>query len=359
MGFCIAIKSKSDIEELDWNKETKEKLDELFDELGDNVYLLCNDKNNRNLKFHNKMKDKITNEKLQELKEKYERKNGSKSWLTIEKQFGNGSEGGNYQGSGGFKAEEVLEKELIEYKETGKISKSVSEILKISNYNNGNFELIEVNNQGKKMVRRPIRIENDEIIIANNTPQNIADIILVWQHNESENIYEEYISVKNGGLVTFCNLGIGKIFLESEIKNKNIENHEGQKMLEVLRIDTEKFCETYNTYKKGKKREHLIPDILLEDSFPVYLDLLKKMMSGGYIYFHKCGDKIECDTIDSLKNNINIEDIRIHYGGKGTSAKGVYIYIKTNQFLLIMNIRNKGGGIYPSHIMCDPRYIPV
>ena len=47
-----------------------------------------------------------------------------------------------------------------------------------------------------------------------------------------------------------------------------------------------------------------------------------------------------------------ISDISILYP-KGGSAKRVDIKVETDIFHLNFNIRNKQGGILPSHIMCD------
>ena len=42
-----------------------------------------------------------------------------------------------------------------------------------------------------------------------------------------------------------------------------------------------------------------------------------------------------------------------YYGGKKSAGKRVDIDIETPFITLKINIRNKQGGVYPSHIMCD------
>ena len=42
-----------------------------------------------------------------------------------------------------------------------------------------------------------------------------------------------------------------------------------------------------------------------------------------------------------------------YYGGKTSAGKRVDIDIDTPNIMLKINIRNKQGGVYPSHIMCD------
>ena len=43
----------------------------------------------------------------------------------------------------------------------------------------------------------------------------------------------------------------------------------------------------------------------------------------------------------------------IYYGGKTSAGKRIDVEIDTPFIALKFNIRNKQGGVYPSHIMCD------
>ena len=54
-----------------------------------------------------------------------------------------------------------------------------------------------------------------------------------------------------------------------------------------------------------------------------------------------------------LKAHFNSDYDYVKYGGKTSAGKRVDIEIDTPNITLKINIRNKQGGVYPSHIMCD------
>ena len=61
------------------------------------------------------------------------------------------------------------------------------------------------------------------------------------------------------------------------------------------------------------------------------------------------------ENIDSKYTNTssNISAPIIYYGGLGGSGKRVDITFESPTYKFKINIRNKQGGLYPSHIMCD------
>ena len=86
-------------------------------------------------------------------------------------------------------------------------------------------------------------------------------------------------------------------------------------------------------------------------------NFIKTVIGYGYILVHKNAN----NTVDSY--NITEEflssaampisdTVEIHYPVAG-SAKRIDIKVETKNFHLNFNIRNKQGGILPSHIMCD------
>ena len=58
----------------------------------------------------------------------------------------------------------------------------------------------------------------------------------------------------------------------------------------------------------------------------------------------------------SKKVNTNLLKYKSYYGGKSKNSKRIDIEIITKSLIFNINIRNKQGGIYPSHIMCDFKY---
>jgi hypothetical protein len=43
----------------------------------------------------------------------------------------------------------------------------------------------------------------------------------------------------------------------------------------------------------------------------------------------------------------------VYYGGLGGNGKRIDITFESPTYSFKVNIRNKQGGLYPSHIMCD------
>ena len=45
--------------------------------------------------------------------------------------------------------------------------------------------------------------------------------------------------------------------------------------------------------------------------------------------------------------------VKLHYGGARGSGKRLDIHCESSKYKFMFNLRNKQGGLYPSHIMCD------
>ena len=60
-------------------------------------------------------------------------------------------------------------------------------------------------------------------------------------------------------------------------------------------------------------------------------------------------------TVGRLRQAAKIESIEILYPKPGT-AKRIDIRVVSPLYIFKFNIRNKQGGLTPSHIMCD--YVP-
>ena len=62
------------------------------------------------------------------------------------------------------------------------------------------------------------------------------------------------------------------------------------------------------------------------------------------------------DTDDEAymkKASQNSGSIVLHYGGSRGSGKRLDIHMESSVYRFMWNLRNKQGGKYPSHIMCD------
>ena len=82
--------------------------------------------------------------------------------------------------------------------------------------------------------------------------------------------------------------------------------------------------------------------------------LLLTGIGYGYWMVHRKGKKVEFYemTAGRMKKASKIKSIEILYPKPG-DAKRIDIEVYTPLYIFKFNIRNKQGGLYPSHIMCD------
>ena len=71
---------------------------------------------------------------------------------------------------------------------------------------------------------------------------------------------------------------------------------------------------------------------------------------------HGDGNKVTYYEMDRyfMEKAANITGgIEIMYGGSMGRGKRVDIHMESSEYKFMWNLRNKQGGQYPSHIMCD------
>ena len=85
-------------------------------------------------------------------------------------------------------------------------------------------------------------------------------------------------------------------------------------------------------------------------------NLIKSGIGEGY-YMVKAGGKggaeffkIDSDYTDTASN---VSAPQVFYGGDSGKGKRIDIIFESPTYYFKVNIRNKQGGLYPSHIMCD------
>ena len=54
-----------------------------------------------------------------------------------------------------------------------------------------------------------------------------------------------------------------------------------------------------------------------------------------------------------------VRNVNIHYGGRGADGKRVDVTFNNNYFKFALNIRNKGGDVYPTNIMLDYKTVDI
>jgi len=288
--------------------------------------------------------------------------------LKIKLEEGKGSPGGKCRGSKGFDIE-VEKCDLLNQKNTD-IRNDIIGLL--PSYKRDNVICFTKNSV--ENTRRPLRVENGKLRITKNDSNNISDMRVHFrdEHNCMAGILfhsTEYISQKSSGLVTFINLGVnnGECFRESCIKNNEVSGELGRCILETLGIDKLAFCGVFNHYAMNNISEiENVADMhnqtinfdsnICSNSFKENLQgfLNQCMGDGDMIISHNISDK----DILYRSNKVDLDVLRYnsYYGGKSKRGKRINIEIATKSLIFTINIRNKQGNIYPSHIMCDFKY---
>ena len=350
MGFDILVSGKLEHSNISkpngkWGKSKYECLLELYNHIKDTYDItdaLIIDKNKSGkVKINRKYYNNIP---LPLIKKKFENPGSRKELNKIE--FGNGSIHGEYQGSGGFKYEKFVFTSLV-----NKLNNAeVTQIRKKININ----EKTKFDYKGRNKVKRPLRLVFDKLYLKYNNAENISDIDII------NNGIIQHISLKKTNLVTFMNIGIRTTLKECEIMNGCIINSIGVKLLSILNIDNKKFCQVFNNYHNNDISTIENDSIKIQEKSSFADELYKfilQAVSKDYWVLHKTNNEIKFYWVNDILKDLYPESGIVYYGGKSGTGKRIDVIIKTKKMELNFNIRHKNGGIYPSHIMCDYKYL--
>jgi hypothetical protein len=297
---------------------------------------------------------------------KHYMKENRKHYGKIKFKEGGGSFGGKCRGSGGFAVEWAKYDELNRDTQLREMVKNT-----LPEYKQNN--ITHISKRHSEDTRRPIIINNNNLSIGSNDIKNISDLTVHFNdmHNSGGILFisEEYISQKSTGLVTFINAGVQNrdCFPIIDIQNNNIQTEKGKMILKTLGINARAFCSIFNNYNSGNISENTFianennmkinfKDNIHDKRFEVNLKdlIIKSMGDGNSIISHYINGT---DKVYRAKDkDINLISYASYYGGKYKKSKRIDIEIKTNDMIYTFNIRNKQGGIYPSHLMCDFKY---
>ena len=281
--------------------------------------------------------------------------NGSK-WNGISIKWGEGSRGGRGIKSKGLGFEGELTSDLELLREEG-ISESnkdqfkypdlIIEISKELGLKEGNFT---VTPEGEKNQSRPLGFKSGGPVVefsAGSAAETLTDITI----NKKGTKY--YLSAKYGNTLTFFNSGITKILPASEIKSGKITNPDGIALLDTFGIDNETFCKVFNDYPDGNFSE--LSGATTKYSISKIKNLVKSGIGEGYYMVKAGGKSSQFEHIDSAYANTasDVSSPVVYYGGLGGNGKRVDITFESPTYKFKINIRNKQGGLYPTHIMCD------
>ena len=122
-------------------------------------------------------------------------------------------------------------------------------------------------------------------------------------------------------------------------------------------IDEQKFIDIFEGYDKAtssRSSKKEIVDVTRKVNMRSLLQLLVTGIGYGYYMVHKKGKKVEYYPMSKrrMMDSAKVRSVKILYPKIGT-AKRIDIEVITKLYIFKVNIRNKQGGLYPSHIMCD------
>jgi len=226
-------------------------------------------------------------------------------------------------------------------------------VKKINDEYNIKGGLSNVEAVGGKNQPRPLKAGNGGIVVGTGSKDigsTITDITTVFGGKQ-----DIYLSLKFGDTLTFINSGVGKIFKEVDYKNhfNGYNNSIGNAIFKMFDIDKIEYANVFNKYGKGYRGKKVTAKNPDKNAIE---DLLEYAIGYGYWMVHGKGNKVSCYEMDKayMKQSAKITgSIELHYGGARGSGKRLDIHCESSEYKFMFNLRNKQGGKYPSHIMCD------
>lgn len=276
-------------------------------------------------------------------------------WNGLSIEFGEGSRGGRGSNSKGLSFEAEIAADLNNFKagnEQYTHEGLVKAMIKEFDLNPNNFEVKEEGGENK---RRPL-IFTDKGPIVGHSGENIADTLTDLTIEKSGT--KIYISLKFGGTLTFFNAGVaGTVFPKSDFADGKIDTPNGVALLDTFGIDNELFCRVFNEYKEDGTGTNFSEYHRATNDFDKdkLFNLVESGIGTGY-YMLKGGRKTEFFFVGDEYNKAASQPttgIEIQYGGKSGKGKRIDIVFESEKYKFKINIRNKQGKLYPSHIMCD------
>jgi len=273
---------------------------------------------------------------------------------------GNGSRGGGGTKSKGFAFEGQIIKDVELYIAQGIDAKFKFPDMMKSMHDAflKDAKTIQVKPEGAANTRRPLVFGDAKAVIGSrelNIGKKVTDVTVIINGNR-----KIYLSAKYGGTVTFFNAGVQKILPPKDFEDGKINNPDGKKLLKMFGIDEKRFIEIFTKYDK-KTASKVAPKTIVNAMGKADKSALKRLLltgiGMGYYMVHRKKSKVEFYemNVGRLRQAAKIESIEILYPKPGT-AKRIDIRVVTPLYIFKFNIRNKQGGLTPSHIMCD--YVP-
>lgn len=227
-------------------------------------------------------------------------------------------------------------------------------------------KIAKVESVGGMNTSRPLAISSGKLYVSvrggprnENIGMGLADLIIHTHKNK-----KIPLSLKYGSTVTFFNSGVSRIFDAESFKKGDFSTNEISKsLIELFGIDSIRFRNVFMNYqspdplsKRGKSEKDEVVIKMTGQKKQNLESFIRTVIGHGYVLVHEHKDH-SIDYYDMTPKFLDnaskiISDLTILYPKSG-SAKRIDMRVETEFFYLNFNIRNKQGGILPSHIMCD------
>ena len=222
--------------------------------------------------------------------------------------------------------------------------------------------------EGNANKSRPLAYDGGTLVVAaeGNITEDMGSTLtdITFQYGEKK--LPVYLSLKFGPTLTFFNSGVGGrngplLFTEDEISQKKVTTDGGLTFLKMFGMADddaaiEKFCESFADYPRKKAiKDHVFKSITFNQS--AIEKLLRSGIGYGYWMVHNTkGTTIDWYEIDEKYMNeaaTITSGVTVYYGRMNGMGKGVNMTCSSSHYNFIFNVRNKQGGLYPTHVMCD------
>ena len=241
-------------------------------------------------------------------------------------------------------------------------------------------KIAEVVDTGKKNTPRPLLKDGEGVYFSmrggsrtEKIGSGLSDITLKIVGGSKPR--EMYLSLKTSSTVTFANAGLTSLIpvdLYNKKMGKNDKKHPImtnpviEELFNMFGIEPEKFRQIFTKYNPkdaddGAKREKASKESVSTKLTSAKKTKLENFIKSGigydYYLIHDHGKnnitftKVDKKYMDSAAT-VTSSNINLLYPSGGT-AKRLDMVVQTQKYTITFNIRNKQGGIFPSHIMMD------
>jgi len=222
--------------------------------------------------------------------------------------------------------------------------------------------------EGSANKSRPLAYSGGSLVVAaeGNVTEDMGSTLTDITFQYGKELTPVYLSLKFGPTLTFFNTGVGGrngplLFTEREISQGNVTTQGGLDFLKMFgmaddQASIKKFCESFTNYPRTTPiKNHIFESTTFE--FSAIKKLLRSGIGYGYWMVHNTKDTtIDWYEIDEqyMKDAASITGgVTIYYGRMNGMGKGVNMTCSSEHYNFTFNIRNKQGGTFPTHIMCD------